>query len=164
MLCDVCSRREARAVIAMVVNGKKTTRRVCGHCIAQLQRGDAFAAQMALLSIRDDIPQDQVCPVCGTSAADLVRSGRVGCSSCYKAFNDILSSLTAQMNGTPLPSEAASEEGSETVPAPVNAADDKLAALREEMFAAVNAEEYERAAQLRDEIRLLEKGRGEESE
>ena len=161
MKCDVCARREARAVIAMVVNGKQTTRRVCAKCIARLQRGDAYAAQMALLSTMEAADQHQVCPSCGRTVADLIRSGHVGCAACYRALDGILSVLTSRMNGAPPAEEKAPQE----LPDP--SSDSKagrIATLRDEMFAAVNAEEYERAAQLRDEIRLLEQERGEETE
>ena len=161
MKCDVCARREARAVIAMVVNGKQTTRRVCGKCIARLQRGDAYAAQMALLSTMENTGQHQVCPSCGRTAADLIRSGHVGCAACYRALDETLSVLMSRLNGAPPAEENAPREQPGSFS---NGKTARIAALRDEMFAAVNAEEYERAAQLRDEIRLLEQERGEETE
>ena len=161
MKCDVCARREARAVIAMVVNGKQTTRRVCEKCIARLQRGDAYAAQMALLSTMEPADQHQACPSCGRTAADLIRSGHVGCAACYRALDETLSLLTSRLNGAP----PAQDKDPQELPDPSSSGKaGRIAALRDEMFAAVNAEEYERAAQLRDEIRLLEQERGEETE
>ena len=57
--------------------------------------------------------------------------------------------------------ERPAQTAAETAAAPENEIKAQITRLREEMFSAVNAEEYERAAQLRDQIRLLEGEGGE---
>ena len=157
MKCDVCTRHEATAMITMSVNGKNTVRRVCQHCVSRLQRGDAYAAQMAVLSTMEQPAQVKNCPVCGRSAADVMRSGFVGCAACYHAFEEMLQPLVIRMNGA----MQHPEHQEEPAASPRDEKNRQLAKLREEMFAAVNAEEYERAAQLRDEIRALEEEGGD---
>ena len=152
MKCDVCARRDATAVITMIVNGKNTVRRVCPQCVRKLQRGDAYATQMALLGTMNAPDEMITCPVCGWTSDQLRRSGHVGCAACYQAFMPILQPLSVRLNGVPQHGEGEAAAPS----APQDAFAQRITKLREEMFAAVNAEEYERAAQLRDEIRAME--------
>ena len=155
MKCDVCGRRDAKAVITMIVAGKNTVRRVCPQCVKKLQRGDAYATQMAVLGTMTAPETELVCPRCGRTSEELRRTGHVGCATCYRAFESVLTPLFARLNGAPQHSEE---------PKPEPEADEKtqrINRLREEMFSAVNAEEYERAAQLRDALRALEQESGE---
>lgn len=156
MKCDVCRRRDAAAVITMIVNGKNGVRHVCSQCIKKLQRGDAFAAEMAILSTMDSVKDQAACPVCGTTPDDIRRTGRVGCASCYHFFFDMLQPLVIRMNGA---MQRREEEMNKQEPMTHKSQIDQL---REQMFSAVNAENYERAAELRDEIRRLEREGGEE--
>lgn len=155
MKCDVCSRRDATAVITMIMAGKNTVRRVCPQCVRKLQRGDAYAAQMALLGTMSAPAEEIKCPVCGCTSEQLRRSGHVGCANCYQAFAPLLQPLSVRMNG------ALQHAEGESPAAPADERAMRLNKLREAMFAAVNAEEYERAAQLRDEIRAMEQTDGE---
>ena len=154
MKCDVCERHEAAAMVTMIVNGKKAVRHVCRQCIARMQRGDSYAAQMALLSSYEPPEQELYCPVCNTAWSDVLRRGVVGCASCYQAFDAQLQPLMVNLNG--VPQQGAGESAAEG-PTPENEKQSRISRLREEMFSAVNAEEYERAAQLRDQIRSLER-------
>ena len=160
MKCDVCGRHEAAAMIALIVNGKRSIRRVCKQCIAKMKRGDAYAAQMALFSSVEPPEQEHFCPMCGTSWSDVLRRGTVGCGACYLAFAEQLEPLLNTLNGMAEhndEAETVKAEAVETEPPAENDKKTQITRLREEMFTAVNAEEYERAAQLRDQIRSLER-------
>ena len=92
------------------------------------------------------------CPGCGSTYADIAESGKVGCPQCYETFGDELSHLIGSVHGTtthtgcvPSRHRAKKERA------------DRLRALKKDLEAAISAEEYERAAKLRDEIRSLEK-------
>ena len=158
MKCDVCEKREATALITMIVNGKKSVRRVCQQCVRRLQSGDAYAAEMAILTTMEAPQENIACPICGTAIADFRRTGRVGCSLCYDAFTPVMQPLAARLRVSPEHADAAPVQEE----APVDEKSSRLKAMRDEMFAAVNAEEYERAAQLRDAIRQLESEGGED--
>ena len=90
------------------------------------------------------------------------KSGRMGCATCYQAFDTLVQPLMVRMNG--IPQQHAADETGHAPESPANEKQARINKLREEMFAAVNAEEYERAAQLRDQIRLLEQEGGENGE
>ena len=156
MKCDICEKREATALITMIVNGKKSMRRLCQQCVRRMQSGDAYATAMAVLATMEPADAEISCPVCGMKAADFQRTGRVGCALCYDAFSGVMTPLFTRISAAPQKEEETSSE----VPQ-ISEKDSHIKSLREEMFAAVNAEEYERAAQLRDTIRRLESEGGE---
>ena len=157
MKCELCERRDAQGLVTMIVGSKKSVRHVCMLCAKRLQGGDAFAAQMAVLSTMTPPEQEISCPVCGRSTEALRRTGRVGCAACYQAFSPALLPLMTRLNA------AVQHQVTQQQPAE-NPRAQRIAALRQEMFAAVNAEEYERAAELRDALRALEQEGGEQVE
>ncbi len=151
MKCDVCGLRPASGVISMISNGKSTTRRICAQCMARLRRPSAYTIQMTLLGT---LPQQEdaqrQCPACGRSERQLRLTGRVGCPVCYQTFAPLLETVIGQLgSGRRQSMDGAAAEVSRQE-------ENRLDALREEMFRAVNAENYERAAELRDEIRALQ--------
>ena len=159
MKCDVCEKRNAVAMLTMIANGHSTTRRVCPVCMRKLQRGDAYAAQMAMLGTMEKPNETISCKNCGWTSDKLIRNGHVGCSECYLTFSPIIQPLMEQLNGKFLHEEIQNHSDK-----PVNEGKTQIDKLREEMFSAVHEENYERAAQLRDAIRALKAEEGTEGE
>ncbi len=95
------------------------------------------------------------CPSCGLSFAAFRKEGRFGCGDCYDSFAQPLEMLLFRVHGD--------SEGKHTGRRPGQPAPDsrgsrraEIQQLRRQMLAAVEAEAYERAAQLRDQISKLE--------
>ena len=98
------------------------------------------------------------CATCGTSLEHLRRKGRVGCQDCYVTFESYLDGLLERMHG--------STEHTGRMPGMnVEAAQRRrnMDDAREQLEVAVHAEDFERAAELRDELLRLE-GESLESE
>lgn len=95
---------------------------------------------------------DVFCPQCGLSAVEFNRSGRLGCGECYRAFGADLAIVLRRLHG------GGRHIGK--IPAP-NAvqleARTALLTLRRQLKQAVEREEFEKAAELRDRITLIEK-------
>ena len=90
------------------------------------------------------------CPRCGFSQADFKKSGRLGCPECYRTFAEGLSGLLKTMHkGTRHVGKApeALRQSRDTI--------DRLKLLQKRLVKAVEDENYESAAALRDEIKLL---------
>ena len=90
-----------------------------------------------------------ICPSCKTSLSALLSSGEAGCPDCYTVFGDILfpTSLTPESaNGARMPSSRRYDI--ERIR--------KINDLRSSIKSAVESENYELAASLRDEVRRLE--------
>ena len=91
------------------------------------------------------------CPTCGSTWANFREKGLLGCPDCYDTFEEQL---------TPLLSRAHEGGVHHTGKHPTRAGMSaglhrELSALRRELDEAIKAEEYERAASIRDRIRTL---------
>ena len=96
-------------------------------------------------------PSEKKCPKCDSTYADIARDGRVGCPECYTVFANELSRMIRSVHGT------TSHTGA--VPArhrAIKEREEHLKHLREQMQDAIQKEDFERAAALRDEIRTME--------
>ena len=81
--------------------------------------------------------------------SELRQTGRVGCPDCYSTFADILNPYVRKLHGA--------DRHIGTAPAaPEQPQADPVEALRAQLKAAVESEDYEQAARLRDEIRRME--------
>ena len=92
------------------------------------------------------VPQreDRICPKCGTRESELTKTGKVGCAQCYKTFEDILRPYVRRIHGSAVHAGRKPSQNREL--------DDLRSALQK----AVAAQEFEKAAQLRDRIKEME--------
>ncbi len=107
-----------------------------------------------------------VCPACRTTFAEFKQHGLLGCAQCYVCFEKELGPLLERAHdGLSQHRGKVLARGGRPAPAPgalaeVEARSDRLRRLKSELERAVQAEQYERAAQVRDEIRRLCEGTG----
>lgn len=99
-----------------------------------------------------------VCPRCGTTMDDYQRTSLVGCPVCYRFFRDQLTSSIRKVQFT-LQHEGKFPAGT----SPESRSRRRITILRHDLSEAVLAENFERAAQLRDEINDLTQLLNEES-
>ncbi len=113
------------------------------------------AQQMAVGQTAGELAEldQQSCPVCGMTFYDFRSQGRLGCPHDYVCFAEQLGPLMLNIHGdtehvgkTPKRCAAGSESRTQ------------LIKLRREMKQAIEEERYERASELRDEIRRVEEG------
>jgi protein arginine kinase activator len=158
MLCDVCKCNDATVFLTQILEGKMQKVNLCDACSKEkgVQDPTGFALADLLLGIgaAEEIEKGsgtQKCPVCGFTQADFKKTGRLGCSSCYLAFCEGLTSLLKAMHkGTEhigkLPHRAHAQMQM----------NDRMRTLTADLQKAVAEENYETAASLRDEIKKLE--------
>ena len=158
MLCDVCKCNDATVFLTQILEGKMQKVNLCDACSKEkgVQDPTGFALADLLLGIgaAEEIEKGstaQKCPVCGFTQADFKKTGRLGCSMCYRTFEEGLGALLKAMHkGTEhvgkLPQRAYREIE----------LSDKMRALSEDLQKAVAEENYETAASLRDQIKRLE--------
>ncbi len=95
--------------------------------------------------------KDSVCRQCGMTMKEFNETGRFGCSECYSAFYQELSELLRRIHGH--------DHHVGKVPS-INPehleARKELLALRRQLKQAVDQENFENAAQLRDQINHIE--------
>jgi protein arginine kinase activator len=115
-----------------------------GFSLADLLLGLGASQEMEQASGGGDLK----CPHCGFTQADFKKAGRLGCSECYVTFADGLEGLLKSMHkGTKhLGKVPQSLQQSRDL-------SDKLKSLQKKLDKAVEDENFEQAALIRDEIK-----------
>jgi protein arginine kinase activator len=163
MKCEVCSENVATVHLTEVVNKKTKTLHLCEECYRQKGVSvkpqylpDAVPAAASGAVEKAAAPKiDEAtvsCPVCGLTFAEFRASGRLGCANDYVAFKRGLVPLLEKIHGHVV-------EHKGKVPAHVGERlerQKKVAGLRQALNKAIQKEEYEKAAELRDQIYELE--------
>jgi protein arginine kinase activator len=88
---------------------------------------------------------DVKCEICGTTSKDIIKNRLVGCPNCYELFSDVINTYIDDSTNTYRKSELLDEES------------ERLQVLRKNLREAVMAEDFEKAARLRDRISGIEK-------
>lgn len=166
MLCQNCGKNEATTHIKRVVNGDTTQTHLCSECAKHLGYGDMFSGFGLNLDdffggfLGDTVqklnsPAEQKCPKCGNTFGDIVRSGKVGCSHCYETFYDKLLPSIQRIHGR-IRHNGKQAPGIDATATPVEPQIDPIEKLRQELATAIENQEFEQAAVIRDKIRELE--------
>ena len=162
MICERCGSTDAVVHLTQIVNNEMSMHHLCEKCAAEkgLETAPAAAdlplidiiAQMAQESPVEPTQGTEECSFCGMSYKEFRKTGRLGCPHCYETFSATLPALLRRIHGSSRhvgkvylpPDPTASEMGK------------RLEGLRRKLERAVKSEEFERAAELRDQIRTLE--------
>lgn len=171
MLCDLCGKNPATVHLTEIVDNQMTELHLCEDCAreksSQMEQEFGLADLLAGLA-EFGKPQEEKdvveikCLQCNLTYADFKKIGRLGCSECYNTFRRYLSPLLKKIHG--------SNRHLGKSPMKVAKVTRKrldLQELRTRLAKAVEAEEFEEAAKIRDQIKELEKkqkGEGEKDE
>ena len=150
-LCQYCGKREAKIHFTEIKDGQQTEMHICEQCAHEKNVALAFPLLSHLVKggpgmvpapESDAVPA--TCPSCGLSYLDFKSKGRLGCPTCYTVFAPVLVPLLEKVHG------AAHHVGnSPRRLESVISANQEARELRQELEAAIVAEEYEKAAGLR---------------
>lgn len=173
MLCQKCGKNEASVHYKENLNGRIKEYDLCPGCAAELEKngsvglssiGDLFKDKMfdltplisglfglAMGAIPSSVGETKRCPVCGSTFADIAKSGRLGCPECYKTFESELESTVNQLHGASKAVGRAPKRLGEK-----HRREEKIASLKADLQKAIEAQAFEHAAELRDEIKALE--------
>ncbi|MCL2703150.1 MAG: UvrB/UvrC motif-containing protein [Defluviitaleaceae bacterium] len=177
MYCDKCHKNPASVHVERIVNGAKTEYNLCMHCAAH-ERSDAGGDMSFDKMIKEflgsiigslsgysgglhflgpDIHNGQAvaeipaCQSCGVSFDELREEGKLGCVNCYKAFRPQIDTILKNVHGS-------SEHTGKT---PKKAPRElilrrEVETMKRGLREAIEREQYEIAAELRDKIRSAE--------
>lgn len=161
MLCQNCGKHEATTHIKRIVNGAATEAHLCADCARSLGYQNAFSdfgfgfsdmlssffEPVGIGALSNSVLR---CEKCGCSFNDIVKSGKIGCADCYETFYDKLMPSIERIHGR------TRHEGKIANGSPVQKKNSRLEELKEQLQSAVDLQDYETAAKLRDEIKALE--------
>ena len=174
MLCDNCKERDAVINLTQVEHDSKVTLHLCEQCAQQkgvetggtvlksplgnflgaVVKGGSSLGGALVPASGDGLR----CPACGSTLRDFRDTGRLGCDQCYVAFDSHLRDLLRRLHGSSqhvgerydVPGEGRGGGGGGDDPR------SRLLDLKAQLRRAVEGENFELAAELRDRIRVLE--------
>jgi len=161
MKCSRCS-KPATLHITEIRHGTVQAVHLCESCAQEYlsnssmtespEPSDQLAAQLSQLDEEElQEYEDLVCPNCGMTFREFRQQGRLGCPHDYVAFEDELMPLLENIHGE------TQHVGKVPKRAPhASKRQYELIRLRNQLKSAVDDEQYEEAARLRDEIQSLE--------
>ncbi len=162
MLCDHCKERDAVVHLTRIVDNAVTQLHLCEKCAAEKGVETTIALpQHPLGEILQAVQQQATpaspadaaaCSFCGANARDFRATGRLGCAHCYDAMETSLRELLRRLHGS------SKHVGRKyDAPRPESLAElDARSELRDKLQRAVDAEQFELAAQLRDKLKVME--------
>jgi protein arginine kinase activator len=165
MRCTQCHEREAVVFLTQIADGQEVKQHLCERCAAE--KGVETTASLGktpvgtfLASMGKGLETAAVvsgaavleaCPTCGATLADFRESGRLGCSDCYRAFEGPLRDLLRRLHGSSrhIGERYTASGGRAEVGGP------SIAQLRSQLRLAVETENFELAAEIRDQLRAI---------
>ena len=160
MLCERCKNNEAVYNITKIVYNKKVDLHICEQCARELGE---ISSPLSFQNIISELmgytnkPQevkkhyDLRCSNCGTYYSEFKEGGLLGCSECYHSFGDSLDPVLKRVQGSvkhvgKIPRSRGKARIDESW----------FDGLQIRLQKAVEKEEYEVAAKIRDEIKKMQ--------
>ncbi|UCD23934.1 MAG: UvrB/UvrC motif-containing protein [Gemmatimonadota bacterium] len=142
-----------------------TTLHLCPQCAAE--KGVQTGANVAKFPLSDFLASmgkgvgaqltgddtSEPCDFCGATLADFRDTGRLGCPHCYETFETHLRDLLRRLHGSShhVGEIYLSSDGAEAM-----THERDVGEMRRRLKAAIETEDFELAAELRDQLRALE--------
>ena len=162
MLCDICGKNAATVHLTEIIDDQITELHLCEKCAreksTQMEQQFGLADLLAGLAEFGGPKEEKEggvkikCANCGMGFEDFKKIGRIGCSDCYATFKRYLAPLLKRIHGSnqhvgksPIKATKVTKKKSD------------LEELRQKLQAAIEREEFEEAARLRDQIKELDK-------
>jgi len=160
MKCEICGLKDAVIHIRQIQKDLVHELHICEECAQEkglIREEDSELPIANLLSgllegkdVTGAVEVKDACPRCGLKASEFRKQGKLGCPECFRAFEKDVRAIVSQMAARPrhtgkLPRTLVIEQSTAA----------KGEGLRDELREAVEREEYELAAQLRDRLREL---------
>ncbi|MFA5553827.1 MAG: UvrB/UvrC motif-containing protein [Phycisphaerae bacterium] len=165
MICQICKKLEATIHLTEITNGNRSEVHLCQACAVEQGiaiknqmplnelLGNLLAAAPADEELMSDLDSEQVCPNCGMTLEQFRKEALFGCPNDYDVFEKTMAPLIEKAQDGhcshcgKIPSKAPADTKKQL----------EILSLRQKLDAAVRTEDYEKAAEIRDQINELEK-------
>jgi len=168
MKCEKCNINPTTVHVQQIINGEKTDKYFCQSCAGEaadsgisfgnLLQGIMDAVIKSAISGAGNIAAQDTpvkCPSCGFTGNDFKKTGKLGCGYCYSAFKNELGHVLKSIHGNNV------HEGKFPHKSGIEMMQKKtLENLRLSLSKAIQDEEFEKAASLRDKIKEMEAADG----
>jgi len=159
MVCQNCQQRAANVHFTQIKNNAKVDIYLCEQCAKEISQTD-FVAPFGFndlinglfgSQIIQEAPTTLKCNNCGMDYTEFLKSSRVGCAECYKAFGPKLDPIIKRLHGNVQHHGKVPGRVSSKINVP-----NEIEKLKLLLNDSIQKEEYEEAAKIRDRIRSLE--------
>ncbi len=175
-MCDICNQNPATHRVINFTNKKKEVQDICDDCYHKRQQGNTIDIFKAMVGGPSEVKRtaqpQHVCRACGTTSANFIKTGLVGCDNCYVDLApEILQMIRAtqgqinHLGKSPINTEKL--EALETVEVQAETSpetkvineepvvESEQLKLKKALEAAVQMEDYEKAIELRDKLAAM---------
>jgi len=163
MLCQICGKNQASVHFTEINDNKMSELHVCERCAeekgmqgpSKKQKFDIADLLAGMVDGMTSTEEERVghvqCPRCGMQYSAFKETGRLGCAECYQAFQFQLRPLLRRIHGdTHHKGKVPTRDGEGATRSR------QIQRLHDELQRAVEREDFERAAGIRDEVKRLE--------
>ena len=158
MKCDSCGERDAVVHLTQIEDAEVTTLHLCERGAAERgveppALGKApLGGFLAAMGAGEATPEEEAqrCPGCGASFAGFRETGRLGCAECWTTFEPALRELVRRLHGSTMHVGERYLTLGSGAPEEVR----RESELREQLRLAIETENFELAAELRDRLRV----------
>jgi len=185
MICSQCKENQATVFIKTNLNGQESETNLCEVCAKKYNEAEGGPLRilsellnnpltfswglkpveelLGLLSKPSVLPRTKIkskeCPTCGFQLKSFQTTGKLGCADCYRQFRTELLPVIRKYQGQ---IHHKGKKGNVTVSKTVKKSVKPLgiSELKSQLEKAVQEENYEEAARLRDQIRDWPKSKG----
>lgn len=183
MKCENCGENEANIHYTQMINGVKEEWNLCSECAQQLDFHEMNSSLPIDFSsffgeflednhsdiLKEYLSKQAHCNKCGMTLEEFAEKGKFGCDNCYEVFHNQINQLLKNIYGTDThigrkmivnssqkkiedPKVESNSKQKENI--------SKIKKLKKELKQAIQVENYEEAAVIRDEIKRLEEEKG----
>lgn len=174
MLCDRCQKKEATVLYTEIINGIKKEQHLCEECAtdytsfqmgktlinSELSLNDLLSTLLGAYNTSHTMEPGKkpavICTQCGTTFEEFMQKGKFGCAQCYRSFHDELSKTLKGIQGS-VTHTGKRPKGYISTTNRILKDLTETERLGLKLQEAIEKEEFEEAARLRDVIRQLKK-------
>lgn len=157
MMCEKCGINPAAVTLTQIINGKKTVKKLCVSCANENNVYKDLNMDLGFSSLFSSFfnegeklaDSDEKCPLCNMTKGEFLKTGKPGCASCYTTFSSSMMPLLKKIHSTNTHTGKVPGKSG-------NASENRIDLLKAQLKEAIEKEEYEKAAKLRDEIKEME--------
>jgi len=159
MLCQHCKKNPATVHLTDLLKGEKRERHLCDQCAAK--EGVVVKSNVSINDVLSSFLMSQPaiqelaklkCPRCGMTFVEFRSQGLLGCPNDYDVFGEALEAIIERAQNGQTRHVGKSPER----PIQVDPGQQERKRLQRELREAVESEDYERAAKLRDQLAELD--------
>jgi len=168
MQCDSCKTKTATVHLTEIVDGLRTESHLCKNCAQQ--EGVTIKSQLSLNELLSSLlaahqqtdengiseKSNIACPKCGITMEQFRKQALLGCPNDYEVFGDDLRQIIEKTQDNNLTHKGKVPAQIQTSSSARPEEQNKTEELKKQLSLAVEKEDYELAAKIRDQLKTLQ--------